>query len=157
MFIIPPPPPKVEWGYTGFTPMSVRPSVRPSFSRQGFQNFFKKLLAQFISYLTFTLMGWVSWSLFIFVFLASFLALWWPNIWPKIGFPELFEKIIGSIHFIPGIYPYGVSLLTLIHFRVPSLILSPLVAKISRKWGFQNFLKKLLAQFISYLAFILMG
>ena len=23
-------PPKVEWGYTGFTPMSVRPSVRPS-------------------------------------------------------------------------------------------------------------------------------
>ena len=30
---------KVEWGYTGFTPMSVRPSV----CRQGFQNFLKIL------------------------------------------------------------------------------------------------------------------
>ena len=61
------------------------------------------------------------WGEFL-VFLASFLALWWPNIWPKMGFPELFEKTISSIHFIPGIYPYGVSLLTPIHFRVPSLI-----------------------------------
>ena len=34
------------------------------------------------------------------------------------GFPEILEETIGSIHFIPGIYPYGVSLLTLIHFRV---------------------------------------
>ena len=56
------------------------------------------------------------------IYIASFLALWWPNIWPKMGFPELFEKTISSIHFIPGIYPYGVSLLTPIHFRVPSLI-----------------------------------
>ena len=86
-----PAPPKVEWGYTGFTPMSVRPSVRPSVCRQGFRNFLKKLLAQFIPYLAFALMGWVSWPLFIFVFLASFLALWWPNIWPKMGFPKLFE------------------------------------------------------------------
>ena len=61
-------------------------------------------------------MGWVSWPLYIFVFLASFSALWWPNIWPKMGFPELFEKTIGSIHFISGIYPYGVSLLTLFIF-----------------------------------------
>ena len=89
----------------------------------------KKTLAQLISYLAFTPMGWVSWPLYIFVFLALFSALWWPNIWPKMGFPELFEKTIGSIHFIPGIYPYGVNLLTLIHFRVPSLIFSPLVAK----------------------------
>ena len=37
-------------------------------------------------------MGWVSWHLYIFVFLASFSSLWWPNIWSKIGFPELFEK-----------------------------------------------------------------
>ena len=74
-------------------------------------------------------MGWVSWPLYIFVFLASFSPLWWPNIWPKMGFPELFEKNIGSIHFIPAIYPYGVSLLTPIHFRVPSLIFGPLVAK----------------------------
>ena len=169
-----PAPPKVEWGYTGFT-LSVRPSVRPSirpsgdkvsgtfwknwwfnsfhtwhlplwgeslvqphfqpsggqiFGRKwGFRNFLKKLLAQFISYLAFTLMGWVSWPLYIFVFLASFPALWWPNIWPKMGSPELFEKTIGSIHFIPGIYPYGVSLLTPIHFRVSGLIFSPLVAK----------------------------
>ena len=45
------------------------------------------------------------------------------------GFRELFEKTIGSIHFIPGIYPYGVSLLTPIHFRVLSLISGPLVAE----------------------------
>ena len=84
-------------------------SVCLSVCRQlGFQNFFKKLLAQFISYLAFTLMGWFSWPLFIFVFLASFSALWWPNIWLKMGFPPLS-------------------------------------------------LKKLLAQFISFLAFILMG
>ena len=76
----------------------------------------KKLFAQFISYLAFTHKGWVSWPLYVVVFLASFSALWWPNIWPKMGFPELFEKTIGPIHFIPGIYPYGVSLLTLIHF-----------------------------------------
>ena len=74
------------------------------------------------------------------------------------GFPELFEKTIGSIHFIPGIYPYGVSLLTPIHFRVPSLIFGPLVAKyLAEKWGFRNVLKKPLAQYISYLAFTLMG
>ena len=66
--------------------------------------FWKKLLAQFISYLDFILMGWVSWPLYIFEFLASFLALWWPNIWPKLGFPELFEKTIGSIHLMPDIY-----------------------------------------------------
>ena len=134
-------------------------SVCPSVCRQlGFRNFLKKLLAQFISYLAFTLMGWVSWPLYIFVFLASFSVLWWPNIWPKMGFPELFEKTIGSIHFIPGIYPYGVSFFTPIHFCVPSLIFGPLVAKyVAEKWGFQNFLKKLLAQFISYLAFTLMG
>ena len=72
--------------------LPVRLSVRPSVCRRGFRNFVKKLLAQLISYLLFTLMGWVSWPLFIFVFLASFLALWWPNIWPKMGFPELFEK-----------------------------------------------------------------
>ena len=80
-------------------------------------------------------MGWVSWPLYIFVFLASFLVLWWPNIWPKMGFPELFEKTVGSIHFIPGIYPYGVSLLTPIHFSVPSLIFGPLVAKYLAKKG----------------------
>ena len=118
-----------------------------------------------------------------------------------------FWKTMGLIHFIPGIYPYEVSLLTPIHFRVPSLF-GPLLAKylaengvygtfwknywpnsfhtwhlpllsdyldpfsfscslphfrpsgdqiFGQKWGFRNLLKKLLAQFISYLAFILMG
>ena len=76
----------------------------------------KKILARLISYLAFTLMGWVSWPLYIFVFLASFSALWWPNIWSKIGFPELFEKTIGSIHYVPGIYLYGVGLLPPIRF-----------------------------------------
>ena len=66
--------------------------------------FWKKLLAQFISYLSFILMGWVSWPLYIFMFLASFSTLWWPNIWLKMGFLEFF---IGSIHYIPGIYPWG--------------------------------------------------
>ena len=72
--------------------LSGRLSVRPSVCKQGFRNFLKKLLAQFISYLAFILMGWVSWPLLIFVFLASSLAFWWPNIWLKMGFPELFEK-----------------------------------------------------------------
>ena len=119
MSVRPPPPPP--------PPPPVRPSARPSVCIQGFRNFL--LLAQLIPYLAFTLMGWVSWPLFIFVFLASFLALWWPNTWPKMGFPEPFEHTICSIHFIPGIYPYGVRLLSPIHFRVPSLIFGPLVAK----------------------------
>ena len=91
--------------------------------------FEKKLFAQFISYLPFTLMVWVSWPLYIFMSLASFLALWWPNIWLKMVFLELFEITIGSIHCILSIYPNGVSLLTPIHLRVPSLIFRPLVAK----------------------------
>ena len=107
-----------------------RPSGGQIFGRiWAFRNFLKKLLAQLISYLAFTLMGWVSWPLYIFVLLASILALWWPNIWPKMRFLELFEKTIGPIHLIPGIYLYGVSLLTPIHFHVPSLIFGPLVAK----------------------------
>ena len=56
---------------------SSKPNFRPSggqiFGRKwGFRNFLKKQLAQFISYLAFTLIGWVSWPLYIFVFLASF-------------------------------------------------------------------------------------
>ena len=201
-----PAPPKVEWGYTWFTPMSVHPytmdmknhlrtqitlyeedknypiwrrqerrskyavqlaswqlrsnSPKTSVCRQGFRNFLKKVLAQFISYLAFTLMGWVSWPLFIFVFLASFLALWWPNIWPKMGFAELFEKTIGPIHFIPGIYPYGVSLLTSTHFRIPSsLIFGPLVAKYLAENGVSGtFWKNFwLNSFHTWYLFTLMG
>ena len=58
--------------------------------------FWKKMLAQFISYLAFTLMELVSWPQYIFVFLGSFSALWWLNIWPKMGFPELFEKPLAQ-------------------------------------------------------------
>ena len=58
-------------------------------------------------------------------------------------------KTIGSIPFIPGIYPYGVSLLTPLHLRVPSLIFSPLVAKKMAENGVSGtFWKKLLAQII---------
>ena len=94
----------------------------------------------------------------IFVFLASFSAIWWPNIWPKMGFPELFEKTIGSIHFIPGIYPYRVSFLTPIHFCVPCLIFRPLMAKYLAENGVSGiFWKKLLVPFITYLAFAVKG
>ena len=108
---------------------SICPFVRLSVCRPGFGILKKKLLAQFIWYLAFTLMGRVSWPLYIFVFIASLSSLWWPNIWPQMGFPELFEKTIGSIHFMPGVYPYGVSFFTPIRFRVPSLIFGPLVTK----------------------------
>ena len=105
-------------------------------------------------------MGWVSWPLFIFVFLASFSALWWPNVWPKMGFPELFEKNYWLNSFHTWHLPIWVSLLTSIHFRVPSLIFGPLVAKYLAENGVSGTFwknKKLLAQFISYLAFIFMG
>ena len=129
-----PAPSKVEWVYTGFTPMSVRPSVgtsvRPSVrlsvdkvSGTFWRNYWLN------SFHTWHFMRWVSWPLYMFVFLASFSALWWPNIWPKMGFPELSEKTIGPIHFIPGIYPYGVFILTPLHFCVPSLFFGTLVAK----------------------------
>ena len=63
------------------------------------------------------------------MFVPSFLALWWPKIDRKSGFPQLFAKTVGSIHFIPGIYTYGVSLWTPIDFRVRARIFGPLVAK----------------------------
>ena len=61
------------------------------------------------------------------------------------------KKTIGSIHFIPGIYPYRVSLLTHIHFQHYGGQI------FDWKWYFLDFLKKLLPQFISNLVFILMG
>ena len=63
------------------------------------------------------------------MFVPSFLALWWPKIDRKSGFPQLFAKTVGSIHCIPGIYTYGISLWTPIDFRVRALIFGPLVAK----------------------------
>ena len=63
------------------------------------------------------------------MYVPSFLALWWPKIDRKSRFPQLFAKTVGSIHFIPGIYTYGVSLWTPIDFLVCALIFGPLVAK----------------------------
>ena len=76
------------------------------------------------------------------MFVPSFLALWWPKIDRKSGFPQLFAKTFGSIHFIPGIYTYGISLWTPIDFRVRALIFGPLVAKIDRKSGFPQLFAK---------------
>ena len=49
----------------------------------------------------------------------------------KWGFWNFMKKLLAqfTIHLIPSIYLYGVSLLTPIHFRVPSLNFGPLVAK----------------------------
>ena len=58
------------------------------------------------------------------------------------GFPELFDKTIGSIHFIPGIYLYGISFLTPIHFRVPSLIFDHWWPNIWPNMGFAELLGK---------------
>ena len=134
------------------------PSVGHTFGRKwGFRNFLKKLLAQFFSYPAFTLMGLVYWPLYIFVFLVSFSVFWWPNIWPKMGFPELFEKNFWLNSFYTwhlslwgeSLEPYTFSC-SWPHFR-------PSGGQIfGRKCGFRNFLKKLLAQIISYLAFTLM-
>ena len=67
--------------------LSVRPSVDKVCG-----NFWKKLLAQLISYLAFTLTGRVSWPLYIFMFLASFSCRWWPNIWSKNEVSGIFWK-----------------------------------------------------------------
>ena len=76
-------------------------------------------------------MGWVYWTLFIFVFLASISAIWWPNIWPKMGDSELFEKhkLWAQLISYPALNPYGASLLTPIHFRVPTMNFIPQMAK----------------------------
>ena len=99
-----PAPPKVDCGYTGFTPISVgpsvRPSVRPSVCRQGFRNFFKKLLAQFISYLAFTLIGWVSWPLFIHCVHSLIFGPLVAKYLAEMGFPDFFWKTIPFITYL---------------------------------------------------------
>ena len=91
-----PAPPKVEWGYTGFTPMSVRPSVRPSVlpsvCRQGFRNFLKKIIGSIHFIPGISPHGVSLLNLIQFHVPSLFSALWWPNLWPKMGFPELFEN-----------------------------------------------------------------
>ena len=109
--------------------LSVRPSVRLSVCRQGFRNFSRKLLAQFISSLGFILMGVSLWTPIDFRVRARIFGPLVAKNWPKIGVSAIFAKTVGSIHFIPGIYTYGVSLWTPIDFRVRALIFGPLVAK----------------------------
>ena len=72
--------------------------------------------------------GWVTWPLYIFVFLASFSALWGPNIWLKMGFPEL-KKRNYWFHSLHTWHLPLWSFLTPIHFHVPNLIFGPLRAK----------------------------
>ena len=73
-------------------------------------------------------MQWVSWSVFIFIFLSSILALLWPNICPKMGCPEC-EK---NPHLLNSFDTWHLplwSLLVAIHFCVPTLNLAFLAAK----------------------------
>ena len=81
-----------------------------------------------------------------------------PSVCLQTRFLTLFEKTISSIHFTPGIYPYGVSLLSPIHFRVPSINFDPLVAKYFGKNGVSGTFWRnyQMAQFISNLTFTLM-
>ena len=96
------------YGVSLLTPMHFRvpslifgPLVAKYLAENGVSETFWKnyWLNSLHTWLAFIFMGWISWPLYIFVFLASFLSLWWPNIWPKMWFPKLFEKTIGSIHF----------------------------------------------------------
>ena len=77
-----------------------------------FPGLFEKLFAQCISYIEFAVIRRVSWPLFIFVFLASI----WPSgsqtVWQTCGFSNFWKKTIYSVHFIPSMSRYGVSLLT---------------------------------------------
>ena len=74
----------------------VCPSACPSVCRHCFRNFLKKLLAQFISYLAFTLLGLVSWPQFIFVFLALFFAPGGQIFGRKWGFPNILKKLLAQ-------------------------------------------------------------
>ena len=123
---------------------------------RGFRNFSRKLSARFMSSLGFILMGYGPQSIFVFV--PSFLALWWPKIDRKSGFPQLLAETVGSINFIPGIYTYGVSLWTPIDFTCSCPHFWPSGGqKLTENRGFRNFSRKLSARFISSLGFILMG
>ena len=68
--------------------------------------------------------NWSSLSFPVQTCIMLWVCSYWKTSVCRQGFRNFLKKIIGPIHFIPGIYPYGVSLLTPIHFRVPSLIFS---------------------------------
>ena len=59
------------------------------------------------------------------------------------GFPDLNKiKTIDPIHYLPGIYPSGVSPLTPVYFRVGSHIFGPLEAKYFAENGVSGILWK---------------
>ena len=58
----------------------------------GFPELFEKTIGSIHFILAYNLMGWVSWPLYIFVFLASFSALWWP----KMGFRNSLKKLFAQ-------------------------------------------------------------
>ena len=70
-----------------------------------------------------------------------------PSVRLQTRFPEFFKKTIGSIHFIPGINPYGVSLLTPNYFCVTPLFIGPLVAKYLAKNGVSGTFRKNYSKF----------
>ena len=147
-----------RWNGLYWNHPDVCPSICPSVCILGFWNFF--LINYWLnSFHTWHLRWWgesldpYSFRVPSFIFgplVAKYFA--------ENGVSGTFWKTIGTLHFIHGIYPHGTSLLTPIHFCVPSPIFGPLVAKYLAKNGVsRNILKKLLAQFFSYLTFTLMG
>ena len=69
-----------------------RPSGGQIFGwKWGFWNFLKKTLAQFISYLAFTLMGWVSWPLFLF----GYFWMRWVLIRAGVYCPHLWAQLVA--------------------------------------------------------------
>ena len=155
----------IDWSYPRFTEggkgvywihpdvcPSVCPSVRPSVDKVS--GTFKKKTNGSIPFIPGIFPYWVSPlilihfrvpSLIFGPLAAKYLA--------ENGVSEIFwKKTSGSIHFIPGINPYGVSLLIPIHFCVPSLIFDPLVAEyLAENVVSGTFWSKLLAQCMFFL------
>ena len=82
----------------------IHPDACPFACRQGFwiKKQAKKISAQFISCLAFTLMVRVSLPLFIFVLLVSVLALGKQNIWQKWGFHNFLRILL--VQFISNLW-----------------------------------------------------
>ena len=119
-------------GDTGFTLTSINPSV-DKVSGTFWNNYY--LNSFHIWYLPL----WGE-SLELYSFSCSFLQ-FWPSdgqifAW-KFGFCDIFKKTISSIHWIPGIQPYWVNLLTSIHCHVQLRLCGCQI--FSGKWVFWNF------------------
>ena len=80
----------VYWIHPDVSP-SICQSLRPSVDKVS-GTFWKKNIGSIYSIPSIYPYGVSLLTLFIFVFLASFVVLWWPNIWPKMWFPEFLCK-----------------------------------------------------------------